>query len=267
MWRYFLFTISAFLFFRVAAGQGYEPPKTQMTQILLKEFIRTHLVYPQTAINTKKEGVVEITFNIDKEGDVTDAIVTKTVSPDIDSSAIRLFRLILWNPAKNYGLPVNSENTFKIKYNIKKYKSWVKRRGYDSIPLPFRPISPSLKIYSIKELDKVPAPTLPENYSSLQDFIINQLQMPEDAVKLHLTGKVKVRFVIEVNGLPSNIIVIEPLGGGCSEEAVRVVQMIRWTPGIKDGEAVRTSYNLSFTFRPPGELRDKNIPNQSNSGL
>jgi protein TonB len=226
-----------------------------------------HMVYPATDLKAKKEGVVEISFKVDKEGNVTGAHITKSVSPDIDSSAISLFRLILWEPAREYGLPVNSERTFKIKYNIKKYRSWVKKRKYDSIPLPYRPVSSSLKIYSLKELDKVPVPILQGSYSSLQNFIISQLVMPEDAVKLHITGTVKLRFVIETNGLPSNIIVIEPLGGGCTEEAIRVVEMIRWTPGIKNNEAVRSCYDLSFTFRPPGELRDKNIPNQSNSGL
>jgi TonB family protein len=267
MWRYFLFSFLMLLFTRKAACQGYEAPKTQMTQMILKDFIRKHMEYPSKAMSEKKEGVVEITFNTDKEGNVTDARVTKSVSPDIDSSAISLFRLILWKPARQYGLPVDNESSFKIKYNIKKYKSWVRKRKYDSIPLPYRPVSSSLKIYSLKELDQVPTPILQGNYSSLQKFIVSQLEMPEAAVKLHLTGTVKLQFVIEVNGLPSNITILEPLGGGCSEEAVRIAQMIRWTPGIKKDKAVRSCYDLSFTFSPPGELRDKNIPNQANSGL
>jgi len=267
MWRYFLFSILMLLFVRETNGQGYEAPKTKMTQTLLKDFIRTHMEYPAPAVNAKKEGVVEITYHLDKNGKVTDTHITRSVSPEVDSSALKLFRLILWEPAKQYGLPVNSESTFKIRYNIKKYRSWVKKRKYDSIPLPYRPVSSSLKIYSLKELDQVPTPILQGSYPSLQDFIVSQLKMPEDAVKLHITGTVKLRFVIETNGFPSNIVVIEPLGGGCSEEAVRVVQMIRWMPGIKNNEAVRTCYDLSFTFRPPDELRDKNIPNQTNSGL
>ena len=263
----FSFIIISFLFIGEVTGQGYEPPKTKMSQALLKNFIRTHMVYPAAALKEKKEGTVEISFKIDKEGNVTEAHVSKTISPDIDSSAVSLFRLILWKPAREYGLPVNSEGSFKVKYNIKKYRLWVKKRKYDTIPLPYRPVSSSLKIYSLKELDKIPTPILQGSYASLQNFIISQLVMPEDAVKLHISGTVKLRFVIEVNGLPSNIMVIEPLGGGCTEEAISVVQKIRWSPGIKEGKAVRSCYDLSFTFRPPGELRDKNIPNQSNSGL
>ena len=248
-------------------GQTYEPPKTRTSKPLIKDFIRMHMEYPEDALSAGDEGVVTISFTTDEKGVVSGTQVTRSVSSSVDSAAVRLFNLILWEPAKNSGIPVSSEYEFSIKYNIKKYKSWVKKRGYDKIRLPYEPTSTSLKIYSLKQLDKLPQAIVDPEYATVQEYIANKLIMPDAAIKLNLTGTVALRFVIETNGLPSNIMIKEPLGGGCSEEAIRVVQTIRWVPGIKDGEAVRTCYDIKLNFRPPGELKSKQIPNQGNSGL
>jgi TonB family protein len=254
-------------FLPMANGQGYESPHTRMSNNLVKQFINTHIEYPEKSIVNKEEGTVFINFNLDKRGNTSNIRVTQSVSRAIDSAALHLFRLIIWSPAKNYGKAVESESYFKIKYKIKHYQSLVKKRGYESIPVPIKPSSDSYDIFSIKELDKAPEALLDSIYDSPQDFIAKNLQLPEAALKLNLTGVVKLRFIIESSGLPSNIMVIEPLGGGCTEEAIRVVQLIKWMPGIKNHEAVRTCYNLTLNFDPADEIKSKHIPNQSNTGI
>ncbi|NOX85683.1 MAG: energy transducer TonB [Chlorobi bacterium] len=248
-------------------GQEYEPPATRMPGNLVDDFIRMHIVYPGEAVKNDEQGVVIISYNINKEGKITHTGILRSVSPSVDSAAIRLFRLILWKPAKKMGKPVNGHGEFKIKYNIKRYRSLVRKRGYDTISFPGLSASPSLKVCSLKDVDKAPVALIDPKYKSVQDFITANLVMPEAAIKLHLIGVVKLRFVVETNGLPSNIMVIEPLGGGCTEEAVRVVQLIRWKPAVKNNQAVRCCYNLSFKFEPPDEIKNKNIVNQSNSGI
>lgn len=226
-----------------------------------------HQVYPDEAIRNHEEGVFIVTFKTDKKGKVYDTEVEKSVSDLVDSTAMNLFRMILWEPAKYLGRAVNGESEFKIKYNIQRFESLTKKRGYINLPLPYEPVSLSLKIRTVKELDIAPEAIIDSSYKSVQQFITQNLSLPDAALKLNLTGFVKLRFVIEPSGLPSNIMVIEPLGGGCTEEAIRIVQMIRWKPGIKNSEAVRTCYNLSFKFDPANGIKSKHIPNQSNTGI
>jgi hypothetical protein len=45
--------------------------------------------------------------------------------------------------------------------------------------------------------------------------------------------------------------VIKGIGGGCDEEAQRLVQLIRWVPGQKDGVYVRSQLQISITFALP----------------
>lgn len=267
----FLISISVaicFLFsFQLSFGQAYLPPQPRMSKIVLKDFINMHIEYPSQALINKEEGVVRIRFNIDKEGNISNQKISASVSGLLDSAAIRLFSMILWEPAKYYGKATDGEGEFKLKYSIGKYNSIAKKRGYDHIPVPFEPIDRSGKIFTVKELEKAPAAILDSTYPSVQEFIGKNLDFPEAAAKLSIAGDVKLRFVIEPNGLPSNIMVIQAVGGGCTEEAIRIVQQIRWMPGIKNATAVRTCYNISIKFDPADELRNKHIPNQSNTGI
>jgi TonB family protein len=256
-----------FLSVNIIFGQDYQSPETQMPKNLISNFIRMHMQYPEQALKNNEEGTVTIDFTVNNAGEVISKKIAKSVSPTVDSAALRLFSLILWEPAKYLGESVEGESDFKVKYNIKHYQSLVKKRGYDQFLSPYKPVSTSLRIYTVKELDKAPEAIIDPTYKSVREFIISNLSIPEAALKLNVTGIVKLRFIIEANGLPSNIMVIQPLGGGCTEEAIRITQIIKWIPGIKDGEAVRTSYNLSFTFKPSDEIKNKEIPNQSNPGI
>jgi len=249
------------------SGQTYEIPTPKMSKNVLKSYLKMHLEYPPEAILRKEEGDVRISFVVDEKGNLIRSNVSTSVSESIDSAALQLFSKILWNPAIISGQPKAIESEFKIKYNIKKYNSLVKKRGYDQLPEPFIPADPSLEIYTVKELNKAPIAILDSIYPSVRSYIANNLEFPEAASKLTIKGVVQLRFVIEPCGLPSNIMIIEAVGGGCTEEAIRIVQQLKWNPGIRQSLAVRTCYNMSIKFDPSENLKNKDIPNQSNSGM
>ena len=59
-----------------------------------------------------------------------------------------------------------------------------------------------------------------------------------------------VNFIVEPDGSVSDIKVLRGIGGGCDEEAVRVVKsMPKFKPGMQNGEAVRVSYTVPVIFR------------------
>ena len=65
-----------------------------------------------------------------------------------------------------------------------------------------------------------------------------------------IQGRVFSNFVVEPDGSVSNVKVMRGIGGGCDEEAVRVVKsMPKWKPGKQRGKAVRVSYNLPVNFK------------------
>ena len=62
-----------------------------------------------------------------------------------------------------------------------------------------------------------------------------------------------VSLIVEKDGTVSNIRIVNGIGGGCDEEAVRVVSsMPRWTPAKRNGKPVRIILKMPVVFRIPG---------------
>ena len=58
-----------------------------------------------------------------------------------------------------------------------------------------------------------------------------------------------VSFVVEKDGQVADVSLLRGIGGGCDEEAMRVVAMMpKWNPGIEKGKAVKVEYNLPIKF-------------------
>lgn len=76
-----------------------------------------------------------------------------------------------------------------------------------------------------------------------------QISYPEIARRAGLEGRVVVQFVIDEEGRVMRPVVLRGIGGGCDEEAVRVVSAARFTPGRQRGRAVRVQYAIPVTFR------------------
>jgi TonB family protein len=58
----------------------------------------------------------------------------------------------------------------------------------------------------------------------LYAFIANNIEYPEAAKRLNISGKVKVEFIVDKDGTVKNPVVVNGIGGGCDEEALRIVK-------------------------------------------
>ena len=93
-------------------------------------------------------------------------------------------------------------------------------------------------------------PTFPGSEFKMYEFLAMNIRYPQRAREDGYSGTVYVRFVVEPDGTITNIEVAKGVGGGCSEEAVRVVKMMpNWIPGEAFGKKVRVTYTLPINFR------------------
>ena len=83
-------------------------------------------------------------------------------------------------------------------------------------------------------------------------FIADSIQYPETALKNNIGGKVIVRFIIDKNGDPANIEIKEgqDIGYGIPEEAIRLVELMKWKPGKKDQHLINVRAEKTIIFRP-----------------
>jgi len=92
-------------------------------------------------------------------------------------------------------------------------------------------------------------PTFPGGEAALYKWLGENLKYPEEAKELGIQGRVFVSFVVEPDGSTSNVVVKRGIGGGCDEEAIRIVKaMPKWGPGKQRGQPVRVQFNLPIKF-------------------
>ena len=92
-------------------------------------------------------------------------------------------------------------------------------------------------------------PEFPGGSDSLYAYIARNIKYPETAKKEKIEGRVFVTFVIEKDGQVSSAKILRDIGGGCGEEAIRVVKnMPKWKPGTQRGNPVRFQFNLPVSF-------------------
>ncbi len=101
------------------------------------------------------------------------------------------------------------------------------------------------EIFQVVEND----PEFPGGLDAMYKYLAQNIKYPQLARENNITGKVYVEFVVEKDGSVSNVKVLRDIGGGCGQEAVRVVKtMPKWTPGKQRGKAVRVAYRLPVNF-------------------
>lgn len=104
------------------------------------------------------------------------------------------------------------------------------------------------EVYGTEFLEAMPE--FPGGMSAWAKFLTKNLNYPTMAVETGVSGKVVVSFVVEKNGEISNLKVIKGIGGGCDEEAMRVIKKSPfWKPGMQNGRAVRVAYTMPVVFR------------------
>ncbi|MBQ9586513.1 MAG: TonB family protein [Bacteroidales bacterium] len=93
-------------------------------------------------------------------------------------------------------------------------------------------------------------PEFPGGMDSLYAFLARNIKYPEDARSNNISGTVIVKFTIEKDGSVTNIKLLHDIGGGCGNEAVRVVRLMpKWKPGKQSGKAVRCEFTLPIAFQ------------------
>jgi protein TonB len=89
-------------------------------------------------------------------------------------------------------------------------------------------------------------PAYPGGQNALDNFVLKNLEYPEEAIDNSVEGVVTVNFAVDEAGKVSNAkIVGKPLGYGLEEAVLKAVNtMPTWTPGVIKGKNVKTYYTL-----------------------
>ena len=81
-------------------------------------------------------------------------------------------------------------------------------------------------------------------------YVGENLQYPAQARRMGIEGRVFVQFVVEKDGSLTDIQAVKGIGGGCDQEAIRVIsEAPKWKPGKQRGRPVRVRMVLPIMFK------------------
>ncbi|MDZ7935877.1 MAG: TonB family protein [Emticicia sp.] len=93
------------------------------------------------------------------------------------------------------------------------------------------------------------SPAFPGGVKEMYPFIAKNLKYPEEAKRNNIKGKVFIKFIVRKDGSISDISILQGIGYGCEEEAMRIIEMMpKWNPGKQNGVPVNTYFTMPIAF-------------------
>lgn len=93
------------------------------------------------------------------------------------------------------------------------------------------------------------SPEYPGGEIARTKFLQDNIKYPIMARESGIQGVVYITFVVGKTGEISNVQILRGIGGGCDEEAVRVIKLMpKWIPGRQNGKPVPVWFNFPLRF-------------------
>lgn len=92
-------------------------------------------------------------------------------------------------------------------------------------------------------------PEFPGGIEALLNYLQKNIKYPSHARDKNVQGRVYINFIVGKKGKILFPYVARGIGGGCDEEALRVIRnMPHWKPGKQNGKPVAVRFNLPVKF-------------------
>jgi protein TonB len=96
-------------------------------------------------------------------------------------------------------------------------------------------------------------PGYPGGDAARMRFLQENIKYPQMARESGIQGTVYATFVVEIDGSVTDVRILRGIGGGCDEEAIRVIEaMPNWNPGMQRGKPVRVQFTMPIRFTLQG---------------
>jgi protein TonB len=92
-------------------------------------------------------------------------------------------------------------------------------------------------------------PEYPGGNEALYTFFYEKMEYPAEAKNRKLEGDVYVSFYVEPDSSVSEVSAMNDLGFGTKEEAIRLIKLCKFVPGVQGGKAVRMNMMVPVLFR------------------
>lgn len=149
----------------------------------MHKFLGSNIKYPDAAISNGLEGLVVVSFVVEKDGKISEVQTVKSLGQGTDEEAMRVVKLMSghWTPGSQKGEVVRVRYTLPIKFALK---------GAD-------------KAAAADKANRMPA--FKGGTEAMQQAMQAHLVLPAEAKKENLNARVVVKFYVDKDGRVSNL--------------------------------------------------------------
>jgi len=220
------------------------------TRDKINAHLNEYLKLPKEMLKAGVESAAVVELIIDDEGSVSEMRVIDDPGYGMGDAAMKALKKLnkSWYPAEHFGEKVVASMKVPVQF-----------------PLPEEPEDAEEKEAALKPaagevftvVEQMPAfagctgdNTKNCTFQALNKHCREQMEYPQEAADNGIEGMVQTRFVIDEEGNVTNVQVIEGLGYGCDEEAVRLIESLpAWTPGKHVGTPVKVQMEIPVHFK------------------
>lgn len=234
--KYTFFTFTIFIFFNFANAQNFELSPEQIAAMKRFEEIK------RAFLNADYDGVVNF----------YDSLMSKQKSTKLEMykmANLSYLELSKATDQDSVSLVTKANKAFEeaVKWNGKMLVS----ERWDSLKII---VSDEPEIFHIVDQQ----PEFPGGIAEFYKYVVRELKYPKEARKRGIEGKVFIQFVVNKDGSIDAVNAVKNIGGGCDEEAVRVIKNAPdFYPGMQDGKPVYVKMILPINFKLSGNSPKK----------
>jgi TonB family protein len=208
------------------------------------EYLKGNLKYPAAAKENGIEGQVFVTFVVDEEGAISDAQIVRGIGGGCDEEALRVIQASPnWIPGKNGGREVKTRMQVRMVFRTKDSNRQEQASPTNNAASP--QVDPA-DVYMVVDEQA----TFPGGMSDWSEYLKSNLKYPSAAKEQGIEGAVFITFIVGENGEILQPQIVRGIGGGCDEEALRVIkESPNWLPGKKDGAVVKSRMQVRMLFK------------------
>ena len=98
----------------------FTPAKYGKTEFILPNYLKENIAYPTASKEAGHEGLVEVSYIVEKDGSVREAwVATSSGHAELDEAAKNAFLTLEgWLPARKYGRAVRHRKCFVVAFSI-----------------------------------------------------------------------------------------------------------------------------------------------------
>lgn len=245
--------------YEVIEEKQYAIPRIVGGKQTVEQVYKTQLEIPKSILTSQYAQDVIVYFTVTKDGKMSNMTFDKKYNNFLEAEVKRLMQFFTYLPyqEKDKSL-VDKECAFRLKLSAENYKKYLKFRGKSPIKTVL-PKDTSFVVY--EKADKAPE-YYKKGEEGLTEYILSGISYPSVAQRNNIEGTVLLEFIVEANGYPTNIVVKQGVNGGCTEEAIRLINETKWVPAQKNGQYVRYKMTYPITFSIRNINRDNANGNQ-----